>query len=889
MKRLTIFVLVLLLLTGAVSASVIVNNFTLKENYFLNETISGKVNLTIVDEAPDLNITTNTGDSINLEDFLIFNGAGYTCKPLDCGQGYNSLSSGSSKTISVATGNDYYFGLVLQGSGVRLSSLDFDIGSDFAQGIDNPLAIDFFEGAENWRFNEFSNSFTARYYGCYDNTSASPGPLIRTSTYCEMIGLKETGKIEMGAIVDNSDTDNLRMTVYPESGGSSLGSCIFNPTSEESCVVEADLGEVFDEGSYQICVSADAVTDYKLYSESVGSNCGFVKSLGPSNSTKDYGIFAKTAKYKNASSLNSGEFDFSDLAIAADTLLEEKYDRDCSNNCYLPIKVRGVNQNLVISNLNAELVVAGEDQVYNSVHQLGVIPTKIDFSGILDFRLLGFKAKQSGTYKINLGSTNLGTANIKITATPVIKSVTPLNPPAGVPVSFFASVDFGAGLEKNLTYVWTFGDGKTNTTKTNNITHIYPLISNYSLKLKVSHGNLSSEKVFLINTVSPKSIVNSTLDSKSKELSEFFNQTKSFPTWYKDVITKEVKYDFFKGEIDRLKKAVGNAATDSDYIKIATDLYALDIPHLVYSEKEINIGLIEEAEYVDPQVIASFSGTVSPDLLEEYKQVIVNWQIENTDSRITSDTIYLEKSSGIKSEIMRVYDVYVISKESYSESYFVIGRPFDDVFIEGDISPKKVDESTLIVLNPNEETNFKFYTINGGPTNFFVSPRLSSLVLEAVIDTSCNFNGFCEDGEDSNTCRSDCKPTKKLIFYLIILFIVFLVAYTIMQIWYDRRYESHLFEDRRYLFNLLMYIANEKARGKNYSQILGDLKQKGWSREQLNYAILKSEGKRTGLPEIIPISKILASRRNKAAQKEIATSPKQQTGRNINKFDFQKP
>ena len=86
-----------------------------------------------------------------------------------------------------------------------------------------------------------------------------------------------------------------------------------------------------------------------------------------------------------------------------------------------------------------------------------------------------------------------------------------------------------------------------------------------------------------------------------------------------------------------------------------------------------------------------------------------------------------------------------------------------------------------------------------------------------------------------------------------------------------------------------MYISNAKARGKSYGEILMDLKEKGWSREQLHYAIAKSQGRRVGLPEIIPVSKFLTWKRNKRAQDIIATSSKQQMSRNINKIDSQKP
>lgn len=863
MKGLNLLIL-LVLSVGFVSATVIVHNASLKENYFLNETISGTVNLTITNENLASNISSSSFEKVSLKDFLDFNGAAYTCEPLNCGKSYSSVSSGNSKTLKVVGSGDYYFGLVLTGNNVRLSDLDFDIKSDFKEEINNPLSIDFFEGKLKWKFNEFSNIFTAKYYGCYDETKASPGPLIRTSSYCELITLSESGKIEMGAIVDSSDNKNLRMNLYLGSGGGSLGSCTYNPSTKESCIVQADLGEVFSSGSYQVCVSADTPTDYKLYTEDVGSNCGFVKSSGPSNSTKDYGVFARVAKYKNATGFDSDEFNMVSLADYADKILESKYNRNCKNSCFLPIKINGANQNITLENLSAEITIDGEDNVYSSVHELVVSETKVGFSGILDFRLLGFKAKDSGNYKISLGSNVLVNQNIKITPSPLVNSVTPLNPPAGVPVKFIANVDFG-GNKDTLTYVWTFGDGKTNTTKSNEIVYSYLNISNYTMKLKVSSRNLSSEKSFVITTISPKEAVNSTLKLRGKELDNFFNQTERLPSWYSKAILKESKYDFFRGELDRLTRAELNAFEEKDYIKIAQDLYSLDFPAFLFSEKNLGIGLVDDPEGVKPEVIASFAGGINSEFLEGYKQAIINWQGESVDSRISSDSFFIKKSSGVNEEILNVYDVYVTSKDNYGETYFVIDRDSSDVYANGETRLRDVESSTLVTINSGEEINFQFYTLNEQPINFFASPRLNSLVIEATIDTSCNFNNVCESGENSQTCRSDCKPTGAVILYLTLIVLFALVVYTLMQIWYDRRYEKHLFEDRRYLFNLLMYIANARARGKNYGEILKDLKEKGWSREQLHYAIAKSQGRRVGLPEIIPISKIMANKRNKMA------------------------
>ena len=143
---------------------------------------------------------------------------------------------------------------------------------------------------------------------------------------------------------------------------------------------------------------------------------------------------------------------------------------------------------------------------------------------------------------------------------------------------------------------------------------------------------------------------------------------------------------------------------------------------------------------------------------------------------------------------------------------------------------------------------------------------------EANVDESCNFNLVCEEefGENYKTCRSDCNPVSRAIFYIVLAMVLGLVIYILLQIWYKKNYEDHLFGDRRQLYNLLMYIANARARGKGDDEIKKGLSKRGWSSEKVIYVFKKSLGKRTGMFEIIPFDKIAAYFRNLRATRRVA-------------------
>jgi hypothetical protein len=93
-----------------------------------------------------------------------------------------------------------------------------------------------------------------------------------------------------------------------------------------------------------------------------------------------------------------------------------------------------------------------------------------------------------------------------------------------------------------------------------------------------------------------------------------------------------------------------------------------------------------------------------------------------------------------------------------------------------------------------------------------------------------------------------------------------------LQYWYEVYYEKKLFGDRRHLYNLLMFIANTKQQEKTDAQIRNMLLSKGWSSERITYAINKSVGKRTGMPQLIPFDKIQNLFRKKKAKKQMQAS-----------------
>ena len=866
-----------------VSASVEVTDYNFESSYFPSELISGRMNILIVGEDLNSELTSSDGDSIVLKDYLNDNGVRYYCSPPDCSNNYDIVLGSGDETFLFGS-SPVYMGFVLEGENINVSGLSFDIESDFDSGTHRPLSIDFFEG-ERWEFKDFSNIFSQRYWGCYDNSVAELSSFfVGTSRYCEMITLPDTNMVYVGANVSGIDDKNLTMLIYPENGGGYLGWCDFNPNDFEECRINASL----EAGKYRVCVKADERTNYKIYTEASGATCGFVFDNGPESSVKDYSISARVAQYAGAESFSFSDLDFGEIVEAANDLLIERYERDCSDTCVLPMAFSGLPQSVRISNVNLDYTVGGESYSLNEISSLEAIPSTVDFKGILDLSLTGFNISGPGSYSLFLGGQKLFEGEIKQVPAPVITSLSPSNPPAGVPVTFYVGVEFD-NSNASLTYTWEFENSSVETTTKNSVVHTFAQIKNYSVIVEVSAGgNLTSEKEFIVETVSPTEAVNANLITQRENLNVVKSKLEDFPGWYSSELEELINYNYFEGELARLEQAYNISNTGEDILEIAEDLYSLNFPTDVFVKGEAVFETLTQMEDIDPQIILDFAGGSSYADLNEYVDPILRWQTQMILSNILTKEISVAWLDGSTDAIFRTYR-YSITSHSDDESYLIIKRPFLELFFEGDVGAREVGEdNTVIVFDAGENKVFEFYYKNPEETPFFVSPKLSKLVIEASIDETCNFNLICEKefGENPKTCRSDCKPTSRMILYIILSVIFVFIFYTLLQIWYKRNYEDHLFGDRRQLYNLLMYIANARVRGKKDSEIRKELNKQGWSSERLTYVFKKSHGKRTGMFEIIPLDKISAYMRNRAAKKKFATAPRQQMRRNINKSEF---
>ena len=894
MKKWMMYLLFVYVLASVVSASVVVHNFSIEDAYSPFEIIRGDINLTIIGENYNSKITSNNNDEIEVGDFLSKSGVLFECSPPDCSNDYSFFDGVADKSFRIHAAGKKYMGFILDGENIVLDSLNFKVESNFKESSRSPLSIEFFE-KKDWRFNEFSDLLLLKDWGCYDSIRGTQGPLIGNSFYCEMISIPNSGTLNIGASVSGIDTTELNMVVYPETGTGASWECSYNPNSDESCLISPDIGEIFSAGNYQVCVGSDILTGYRIYQEDIGDNCGFGYVSGPEGSVKDYAIFVQAAKYASADFLDDVDFNKEDIIEAANLLILKKYEGDCSNGgCILPFAISGVAQDARIYDVQLTYTSDLEWDSTSEIYDLDVTPVTVDFNGVLDLSTLGFIVSKTMDYIVSFNEADFFNASINVLPAPIILLLFPQNPPAGVPIKFNVGVQFEGN--NSLSYKWDFGDDETAVTNLPFTFHSYPDLKNYTMVLEVSAGgNLTSAKSFDIETISPEVAINTTLISKRSALESIVSNIESFPFWYSEALMKIIGVVSFESELDRLDRARNNSFIEQDFIKVAEELYALNIP-VGIGVNSFNVSfLMTKVEDINTEPVAIISGDINKDNNKGYANFILNWQNENIDVNFETKEFIVSMWDRESNGIFRVYNFEVSSKDS-RESYFVINRPFNDLYFKEDIGARKAGDSTIIILEPESKKSFEFYYKSAEPTTFFVSPKLSSIVIDADIDTTCNFNLICEKeyGENPDNCRSDCKPVGRAIIYLILSLLFILIIYSVLQIWYKHCYENYLFRDDRQLYNLLMYVTNARARGMKDLRIGAELRSKGWSSERVNYIIKKSRGDRTGMYEIIPFEKVLAYFRNRKAREDVlakvntVTGNRQQMGRNINKSGFQR-
>ncbi|MBS3086481.1 PKD domain-containing protein [Candidatus Pacearchaeota archaeon] len=848
--------LFVVLFVNLVSADFAVGNksHSIETRYGQSETVKGWVNISLINEPINSLFQDSRNNSITLIDLLKKNSSYvYSCSPTNCSTGYASASGEVSKTFNLSIGQSKTLGLRFTGDVTQVNSINFNLNSDALESCENQITIDILSNGEVDVVNNKVGSASCsslRTYGCYNSNIEKEENLISETPYCQRINLSNSQGFKIGAFVKkNSGSRTLEAVIYEDN--SRVANCVLSNASGNFEEVSCDVNySVISPRRFYVCVnSVSGVGDYRIRGNpSPVQGCGFFGNPIPSSTPGAYEIFAEGKGFAPVGNLqiqNSLPSGINFGSLVYNYILSKYGNLNCNPECVVPIKfTSGANQRITITELSMSYQKTTGLVSENRFYELSETPARIS-SGFKPIYLNDGsfsvpEAVGSYNFSLKLGSRNVVSQEVNVTDIPRIVSLNPTTTASVYPTDFIASVNSAAGIKK---YFWDFGDNKTQITTTNSTRYTYNATGNYKITLTVTDTrNLSSSKTFNISVRSPKNLINTTIIKTKDNLDRINTQMANFDVFSQESIDSVLRIENTTQEIATLETRFNSAQSDAEYNQIVTRLLKLPVFPKSISETKTatSITFSPERESINLEVIKNAAGgDYDSNNQDSYVDAVISWNQENIDSKVTFKE-FIGSYDGDLRSIVKVFELEVANKGT-GDSYFLIMPKLEGLGFERGVLVRE-DQGYVYVDITNME-RISFYTTDAVDfTNLpaFISPGINRLSLTNT--------GESIPGEE--------KP-KWVIFILVIIFLVIaaFIVYVILQEWYRKRYENYLFKNRNDLYNMANYIHNSKKKGLSNKDISENLKKAKWGSEQVNYAMKKYAGERTGMFEI-PITSL---------------------------------
>lgn len=862
MKKLFFGILFAIVFLNVISASFSLGTpaYEIEKSYASGDNLRGWINLKLSAE-PNSPVYDSKGNSVYLLD-LIRNSSSvnYSCSPSNCIKDYTASNPQTSKTVNAIDEQLIILGIKIDAnlSVDGVTSVDLTIQGDAPADCRNQFSIDILDDQTvditNQKVSQTACSST-KTFGCYDSAKTSQAANIYDKPYCQKIHLRPAPAYELGATIKRIGSEKeIRMmlftlgnsTLKPEKiAECSLDKQLPHNYLDESCTAPLSLDE---DGDYLVCILSDGTIEdsIRAYQDPAGG-CGFSGVPDGKNPlTFSYSIFAQSKKYDTPGSLSFTEEKYSQwsLGLKYNDYIKKKYgNMDCTNGCIIPIKlVSHTNQKIIVKDLKMTYSTLGFGQpTTTSIYDLVEKPVTITTPDFQKISIDSGKFLVSNNFgqenvALSLNGNNIFSDTITVKEVPTPTSLTPTSVPAAVPTEFVVSV---SATNSNITnYQWDFGDGKVESTTVNKITHSYPKIGSFILKISVTNiDNEKGFKNFNISVQSPEGFVNSTLKDKKEKLEEIKNSIKNdFSPFEQTAIAEAVDILYLESEIQRIQVAYAKAGNNSQtYVQLMNDLINLKIPDEVTVGKSAEgVSFYPDQDLIDfdlySQVETSnYSG-------EDFTKLVSRWNSQNLDTTLTYKEI-VGIYDGNPETLANSFDIQLKEKTDMSYYPLLFMKNLEDIKFGGEYNVRNISEGYIYFPLKEKTTRFVFITteedIDFTNLPIFVAPNIENL-------------GIQETPQAKNT-------TSIWIWFVIvlgILFAIMIIVYFVLQKWYSTRYEEFLFKDKNEFYNIAAFIDNAKRSGQSDSEIVKRLKKAGWSSEQIKFAMKKYSGKETGMAKL---------------------------------------
>lgn len=870
----TIFFLVFLFflfnlsfILGFTNSNIGNSSINLTKDYSSSESLKGWFNISLVDEKIDSIISFKKG-SLVIKEFVLseileknpntlLRDISYTCKPASCSEGYTASNGVETKTFGLGINQSQIVGFKLQGEYIpMLYSLSLNVSSSAIESCTNQLSVDVFDdGVIDWTNNKYNPQVFCgnENYGCYTNSSAVTS-FISGSEYCSVITLDSGAAIYVGADVSGTGVASFRFVAGEDSGD--ICSATISGSGKIGCIINKSLA---GREELVVCLSQSNGPTYNLFFEDI-SPCGYVNDPEQKH---DFSIFARGIKYSAPNNL------IVNISQSDEEYLIDNYDGECSAGCVIPVKITsGVAGNQITlssASITYDSNGISVTQVPANIFSVSKTPALVSmpFSKVFVDNLLIGTGNTPGTYNISVyfGDKKVGTQEIGVLALPLVGQLYPLTVPAGYSMDY---VLFGSS--NSSSYIWYFGDNSSIETNSSRAKHVYSELGTKTITISAKNSLGEINRSFSVSVISPQAYINGTTSFYKTRVLKLKNQINSFPSFVKSNINSKLGLDAKEELLVSLENEYKNAGNDSSkYVSIVAQLNALNLPESINSTTSSSGRFLFQKDATNLADARSTQNTlsVSDDILRES---IYSWAVSSLDV-FGESKIYEAIYNEISVPLLSYFNFRITPIITLNNVYFAIA---DGSAIVSGATPQTLGSGKVIKFDSlvqgvakNLELILldKSITLYNAPIYYF--PNFLDLVL-IDSEVTCNYNNKCEraSGENSENCRSDCKPWARILWLWLLVLVIFFVLYIIAQEWYKRHYEDYLFKNKDDLYNLINFIDNAEDQTLGKKDIYMKLEAKGWDREQIEYAYRKYKGQRTGMWEI-PIFKFLEKTRVK--------------------------
>jgi PKD repeat protein len=858
-----VILIIIVFLITFVSANFQIGNPShfIKTQYGPSENISGWINISLKNESGGSLFRDSYGNSIMLLELIKNNkDFGYSCNTKNCSIDYPTEGeSNSLLSFTLDSGQQEIIGIKLNGYIGSISSLTFELVSDAPSSCHTQLEVDLLNDKSidiaNKKKSSGNNSCASLFdHGCFDSSKSSNQYVIGAfpSKHCQKINLSSSPGFKIGAWVNNSmdDPRTLIMELYDinmeaiEGAKCNLSNVI--GIGNASCEINYFVEEP---SPYFVCIYSDQAGFSRVrgYGDKLG--CGFYQgSAKIPEEDAAFDIFSQGLAFDSVDKiilLNSSE-------ETMNKIREYIYNRygsyDCNeNNCIIPISINSnINQNIVLKNLKLNYVTNMGGTSTNEFYSIEEAPPKItsEFQRIyLDYGNFSVsKAYGKKEFSLKLDNENIFSEEIEIKNLPKIVGVSPTTVPSFIPVVFTVSTNQSKSI---ASYTWDFNDSTPiQNTTTNETTHTYNHPGTYQIKIGIrdTDGIIVSKTFEILATIS-KSQIQSELEKDLKMLETTKNQITSFDSFIQEGLNSALNISELERNLKNLQVEYNFASSEENYTKIGENLSKMNIPELITVTKNVpSLPFYPLEEQIDLETLKNIGGGEYIEQKEDYKNAILGWQINNTDVRIGIE----EFSALIRGDGVPILtEITITVKKNYSErSVYLFVKKIKDLKFKERYFEKESGDYFYWELG---ESDKKIEFLIPGEINFeeipaFISPEINALSIEPknVPPVVVNLK----------------KRWGIIIFSLIILLFIALIIYSLLSVWYKRRYESYLFKNRNDLYNLISYTNVSKGKGEKEAYMRMNLTKAGWTGEQVSYVLKKYSGRRTGMIEL-PLTKLI--------------------------------